>query len=84
MKAETRLSSKGQIVIPKNVRERLRWRPGMRLRIEASAEGVLLRTESASLDGLMDQLAGCLADDALSALEDEHRAEIEDDERRRR
>jgi len=39
----TRLSSKGQLVLPKPVRETLGWTQGMEFRVEANKEGVLLR-----------------------------------------
>lgn len=39
----TRLSSKGQVVLPKPVRETLGWTQGMEFSIETSKEGVLLR-----------------------------------------
>lgn len=39
----TRLSSKGQVVLPKPVRETLGWTQGMEFRVETSQEGVLLR-----------------------------------------
>jgi AbrB family looped-hinge helix DNA binding protein len=39
----TKLSSKGQVVLPKPVRETLGWTQGMEFRIEANEQGVLLR-----------------------------------------
>ena len=39
----TKLSSKGQIVIPKNVRQRNNWREGQEFDVIERAEGVLLR-----------------------------------------
>jgi len=39
----TRLSSKGQVVLPKLVRDTLGWTQGMEFRIETNEEGVLLR-----------------------------------------
>ncbi|MBI5479909.1 MAG: AbrB/MazE/SpoVT family DNA-binding domain-containing protein [Deltaproteobacteria bacterium] len=41
MPEETRLTSKGQVVIPKKVRERLRWRPGTRLQVHALPGGAV-------------------------------------------
>jgi AbrB family looped-hinge helix DNA binding protein len=43
MNAVTRLSSKGQIVIPKVTRERLGLRVGQPLEVVETADGVLLR-----------------------------------------
>ncbi|MBI3184358.1 MAG: AbrB/MazE/SpoVT family DNA-binding domain-containing protein [Myxococcales bacterium] len=42
MDSETKLTSKGQVVIPKAVRERLRWKPGTRLRVETLEEGAVV------------------------------------------
>ncbi len=41
--AQTRLSAKGQIVIPKDVRDRLRWDQGQPLDIIETPDGVLLK-----------------------------------------
>ena len=41
--AKTRLSSKGQVIIPKAVRERHGWRPGLELEVEDQGEVVVLR-----------------------------------------
>jgi AbrB family looped-hinge helix DNA binding protein len=39
----TRLSSKGQLVLPKPLRESFGWRQGMEFSVEPSKDGVLLR-----------------------------------------
>lgn len=39
----TRLSSKGQIIIPKEVRARRHWKPGQEFDVLETEEGVLLR-----------------------------------------
>lgn len=41
--AKTKLSSKGQIVIPGPVRDAHRWRAGMEFEVEEHADGILLR-----------------------------------------
>ena len=43
----TRLSSKGQIIIPKHVRDRHNWREGQEFDVVESAEGVVLRPHPA-------------------------------------
>jgi AbrB family looped-hinge helix DNA binding protein len=43
MGSKTRLSSKGQIVIPKDVRERHGWGPGTELVIEDCGVAITLR-----------------------------------------
>ncbi|HEY3353757.1 MAG TPA: AbrB/MazE/SpoVT family DNA-binding domain-containing protein [Polyangia bacterium] len=89
MRASTKLRSKGQVVIPKAIRDRLRWRPGTRLNVEETPDGAVRLTRAsvsrAELDQVLRELCGCLrGTDALSALEAAHRAEVEADERRRR
>lgn len=43
MNAQTKLSAKGQVVIPKEVRDRLQWVEGASLEVVETANGVLLR-----------------------------------------
>lgn len=86
MKAATRLTSKGQVVIPKVVREQLRWVPGTDLAVEIVDDGAV-RLTLVEAGNPIDLLYGCLKDlprDPLADLEAEHRAEIEADERRQR
>ena len=40
----TTISTKGQVILPKPVRDRLRWDAGTRLSVEQTADGVLLRS----------------------------------------
>lgn len=42
-RATTTVSTKGQVILPKAIRERRRWTPGTRLVVEDTAEGVLLK-----------------------------------------
>lgn len=86
MKAATRLTSKGQVVIPKPVREQLRWISGTELAVEVTGDGAVRLTLLEAGDPI-DLLYGCLKDlprDPLADLEAEHQAEIEADERWRR
>jgi len=43
MNAQTKLSAKGQVVIPKGVRDRLGWLQGSSLEVVETGDGVLLR-----------------------------------------
>ena len=42
----TRLSSKGQVIIPKSIRQNHRWLIGQEFTVEDTGEGVLLRPKS--------------------------------------
>lgn len=39
----TTVSTKGQVILPKSIRDQLHWGAGTRLAVEQTAEGVLLR-----------------------------------------
>lgn len=41
--ATTQLSSKGQVVIPKSVRQSHQWRPGTKFIVEEMSGGILIR-----------------------------------------
>jgi len=44
-KSTTTVSTKGQVILPKAIREQRRWLPGTRLVVEDTEDGVLLRAE---------------------------------------
>lgn len=46
MTVQTRLSAKGQVVIPKDVRDRLHWRQGQMLEVVETSDGLILRPSS--------------------------------------
>ena len=39
----TTLSTKGQVILPKTIRDARKWPPGTRLTVEETPEGVMLR-----------------------------------------
>jgi AbrB family looped-hinge helix DNA binding protein len=43
----TTVSTKGQVILPKSVRERRQWKPGTRLVVEDTVDGVLLKVAPA-------------------------------------
>jgi AbrB family looped-hinge helix DNA binding protein len=55
----TRLSSKGQIIIPKTIRESWNWKPGMEFSVEESGEGIVLRPLRAFPRTTVNDLLGC-------------------------
>ena len=44
-KATTVLSTKGQVILPKAIREQRHWKAGTKLTVEDTPEGVLLKPE---------------------------------------
>jgi AbrB family looped-hinge helix DNA binding protein len=58
-KSSTRLSVKGQVVIPKAIREARGWRPGLELEVEATEDGALLRPKSLDRARAVQSLLGC-------------------------
>ncbi len=56
----TRLSTKGQIVLPKSIRMSHAWEPGTELTIEDTGDGVLLRRAPRLAATTLDEVAGCL------------------------
>ena len=56
----TRLSTKGQIVLPKSVRTSRAWGPGTEFTVEETGEGILLRPKRRFPRTELDQVVGCL------------------------
>ena len=60
MNAETRLSAKGQIVIPKDVRDAKRWTAGTAFEVIERPDGILLRPlvrgGTRPIDEVLDEL----------------------------
>lgn len=80
----TRLSTKGQIIVPKEIRDRRKWKSGMRLIVEETAEGVLLRPDRLFPPTTIEEVAGSLKyDGPPRTLEDMDRAITEEIEDRR-
>lgn len=56
----TRLTSKGQIVIPKKIRSRHNWHPGQELSVIDTGDGILLKPAPTFKKTTLDQVAGIL------------------------
>jgi AbrB family looped-hinge helix DNA binding protein len=56
----TRLCSKGQVILPKSVREARQWRAGTEFLFESTKAGVLLRPVKSLRPSRLDKVAGCL------------------------
>jgi AbrB family looped-hinge helix DNA binding protein len=57
----TKLSSKGQVVLPKSVRDAHGWAPGTEFEIESTADGVRLRVKAPFPRTELAQVFGSLA-----------------------
>ena len=55
----TRLSSKGQVILPKAVREARNWQPGTEFTVEEVDEGVLLRPVKPFKPTTLEEVVGC-------------------------
>lgn len=73
-----RLSSKGQLVIPRLIRQQLRLKTGDQLQVRVQEGRIILVPVQ---EDVIDKLHGMFAGSKmLDELEEEHRQEVEDDE----
>jgi AbrB family looped-hinge helix DNA binding protein len=56
----TRLSTKGQIVLPKSIRNSRAWGPGTEFTVEETKDGVLLRPARRLPKTTLDEVVGIL------------------------
>jgi AbrB family looped-hinge helix DNA binding protein len=66
----TRLSTKGQVIIPKDIRRTTNWRPGQELEVVLTKEGVLLKARSPFPETRIEDVAGCLWRPGMKAKSD--------------
>jgi AbrB family looped-hinge helix DNA binding protein len=57
----TTVSTKGQVILPKAIRERKNWAAGTRLIVEESPDGVLLKAPPVFVPTRPEDVAGMLA-----------------------
>jgi AbrB family looped-hinge helix DNA binding protein len=53
------MSSKGQVVLPKTLRDKRGWKEGTEVEIEEVPEGILLRLVPTVREASLDDLLGC-------------------------
>ncbi len=58
--ASTRLSTKGQLILPKAVRDAKRWGPGTELEVEDRPDGVLLKLKRPAKRYKLEDIIGIL------------------------
>jgi AbrB family looped-hinge helix DNA binding protein len=56
----TILSTKGQIILPKSIRDARAWGPGTQFVVQETKDGILLRPAGLFSETSLDQVAGCL------------------------
>lgn len=59
-KQTTVLSTKGQVILPKAIRDRLHWEPGAKLVVEEAQGGVVIKRERLFAPTTIDEVFGCL------------------------
>jgi len=79
----TRLSTKGQIVLPLNIRLSRAWGPGTELFVEEVADGVLLRPAALFPPARIEEVAGRLRAKRKPATDAQMRAAIGREVKRR-
>lgn len=72
----TRLSTKGQIILPKNIRTSRAWGPGTKFTVEETGDGILLRPAGRFSSTVLEDVAGCLRSKRKSTTPGEMHAAI--------
>ena len=60
MKRTTKLSTKGQVVLPKSLRVSHRWKAGTEFIIQDGEEGVLLKPKARVSERTWESIIGCI------------------------
>jgi AbrB family looped-hinge helix DNA binding protein len=82
---KTRISTKGQVVLPKAIRDRRGWAPGAELIVEERPDGVLLRAAPNVGATRFQDVAGSLGPvERVISIEEMHQALLDEAARRHR
>jgi AbrB family looped-hinge helix DNA binding protein len=79
----TTLSTKGQVILPKAVRDQRRWEAGTRLTVENTDEGVLLKAAALFAPTAIDAVCASLGFEGKALTIEEMDAAIAAEARRR-
>jgi AbrB family looped-hinge helix DNA binding protein len=82
-KLTTTVSTKGQVILPMEIRRRRHWDAGTRLVVEDTLDGVLLKPAPLFQPTRPDEVFGCLAHQGPPKTVDDMSAGIEAEVRRR-
>jgi AbrB family looped-hinge helix DNA binding protein len=66
----TRLSSKGQIVLPSSIRNARQWKAGTEFQVQETPEGILLKRLDGQAPSRIEDVAGCLKASRRVSLEE--------------
>jgi AbrB family looped-hinge helix DNA binding protein len=80
----TKISSKGQVVLPKSLRESQKWDSGTELAVEIKDEGIFLRELNPFPETNVDRVFGCLKYKGKARKVAEMNKAIDKEARRRR
>lgn len=81
----TTISTKGQVILPKAIRDRRLWKPGTKLTVEETPDGVLLRASPIFPPTRIEDVSGSLRYDGPTvSLEEMDAAVMEEAKRRAR
>jgi AbrB family looped-hinge helix DNA binding protein len=72
----TRLSTKGQIILPKAIRISRSWAPGTEFTVIETGDGILLRPAARFAETDLEDVAGCLGYKGKPATPEQMRAAI--------
>lgn len=78
----TKLSSKGQVIIPKALRNTYHWEAGLELQVIDTGDGILLRPKAPFPSTLLLNVAGMLKTRVQPKTEEEVKAALRRDLRR--
>ena len=79
----TRLSSKGQVVIPKELRDAHGWGEGTEFTVEDTEDGLVLRPQRLFKPTTLEDVFGCLKHEGPPKTVEEMNAAIDEEMRRR-
>lgn len=82
-KTATTVSTKGQVILPKAIRDQRRWLPGTRLTVENTPEGVLLKPAPVFAPTEVGSVFGSLAGTGKAVTLEEMDAAVVAEARRR-
>ncbi len=80
---QTTVSTKGQVILPKAIRDAKNWGPGVRLSVEDTPQGVLLKSAAQFVPTLVEDVAGMLKYFGPSLSVDDMDAAVDAEFRRR-